>query len=163
MEPRERCSCFSFVDVWLTRLFYQNGLALWASLLFYESCLSLTIGLSYSETVLSSTACLIGSSVFLFGLLVFSVLENLLFPSSLSFTLSPWLMFVWLISGVVFSRRSSDSSSLVVVCFLRLIFVFTCLFTLTRVLVFIWRYRRQSIPTFQSPRIYSLVDEPRPF
>lgn len=54
-----------------------------------------------------------------------------------------WSRFLWSICSVV--------------CFLRSIFA------LIRECVFIWRYKQQFIPTFRSPQIYSLVDEPRPF
>jgi hypothetical protein len=153
----------SFVDIWLTRLLYQNGLALWASILFYESCLSIVIGLIYSNLILPSTACIVGCCLLLFGLITLSILENLIFYNALAFTLTPWLTFLWLLGGIVFRPSNELSSSLFVIWFVRFIFCFTCILTCLRLSIFFWRYVNKVIPTFQSPRIYSLVVEPRPF
>ncbi|CAF1340494.1 unnamed protein product [Adineta steineri] len=106
-----------FVDVWLTRLLYHNGLALWASVLFYESCLSIVIGFIYSNYISPITASFIGCSVLLFGLLILSILENIIFYNSLAFTLSPWFAFIWLLGGIVFRQHDELSSSIDVICF----------------------------------------------
>ncbi|CAF3683727.1 unnamed protein product [Rotaria sordida] len=107
--------CLSFVDVWLTRLLYHNGLALWASVLFYESCLSIIIGLIYSDLVSPPTASIIGCFLLLFGFITLSILENVAFYNSLAFTLSPWLTFLWLLGGIVFRSHDESSSSVFVI------------------------------------------------
>jgi len=152
-----------FADVWLTRLLYHNGLALWASVLFFETCLSVIVGLDRSESVSSSNACLIGCSIYLLGILTFSIVENLIFSNALAFTLSPWFVFLWLLSGTVFSREIDDKTSIIVFWFIRFLFGLTCALALIRWILFFWRYKEKSIPTFQSPRIYSLITEPRHF
>ncbi|CAF1248235.1 unnamed protein product [Adineta ricciae] len=148
-----------FADVWLTRLLYHNGLALWASVLYYESCLSITIGFIYSDLVSALTASIIGSAILLFGLITLSILENVVFYNSMAFTLSPWLAFLWLLGTTVFHQRNSMSTF----SFVRFLFCGACILTSIRLCVFFWRYKNKIIPTFQTPRIYSLVTEPRPF
>lgn len=152
----------SFVDVWLTRLFYHNGLALWASVLFYESCLSIIIGMIYSDWFSPTVACTIGCFLLLFGLIGLSLLENVLFYRSLAFTFSPWLTFLWLLGSIAF-RSSDPSSSLFLIWFVRWLFCLTVLFVCLRLCLFFWRYKNKMIPTFQSPRIHSFVLQPRPF
>ncbi|UJR38432.1 hypothetical protein I4U23_031100 [Adineta vaga] len=152
-----------FMDVWLTRLLYHNGLALWASVLFYESCLAITIGIIYSDFVSSSTASIIGGFLLLFGLLTLSILENIVFYNSMAFTLSPWLTFLWLLGTIVFYEQNSSSSFVFIIWFVRCLFCLTCILTCIRLCLFYWRYKNKNIPTFQSPRIYSLIVEPRPF
>lgn len=147
----------------MTRLFYHNGLAAWASVLFYESCLSIIIGLIYSQLVSSDTACLVGCSIYLCGILFLTIVENVIFPNSLAFTLSPWLIFLWLSTRIVFRDNYDQSASLIVHWFIRVLFGITFLLALLRLILFFWRYKEKSIPTFQSPRIYSLIHEPRPF
>lgn len=154
---------FSFVDVWLTRLFYHNGLALWASVLFYESCLSIIIGLIYSDWFSPTVACTIGCFLLLFGLIGLSLLENVLFYRSLAFTFSPWLTFLWLLGSIVIRSPDLSSSSLFLIWFVRLIFSLTVIFVCIRLCLFFWRYKNKTIPTFQSPRIHSFVLQPRPF
>jgi hypothetical protein len=149
--------------VWLTRLLYHNGLALWASILFYESCLSVIIGLIYSDMFVVPTACLIGCLIFLAGLIFLSLLENLFFVNALAFTLSPWAMFMWLLGGLVIREYDDKSSTLPVVWFVRFVFCSACALTLIRLTLFLRRYKHKSIPTFQTPRIHSFVDEPRVF
>jgi hypothetical protein len=152
-----------FVDVWLTRLFYHNGLALWASVLFYESCLSITIGFIYSELISPTIACIIGCVLLLFGLISLSILENIIFYNSLAFTFSPWLTFIWLLGGITFRSHDPINSSIFLIWFVRLIFCVTVLLTCIRLCLFFWRYKNKLIPTFQSPRIHSFIVEPRPF
>jgi hypothetical protein len=153
----------SFVDVWLTRLLYHNGLALWASILFYESCLSIIIGFIYSDLISPTTACIIGCFFLLFGLITLSILENVVFYNSLAFTISPWFTFLWLLGGVVFRSYDTSVSSVFVIWFVRFIFCVTCILTCVRLCLFFWRYKNKVIPTFQPPKIYSLVTEPRTF
>jgi hypothetical protein len=153
----------SFVDVWLTRLFYHNGLALWASVLFYESCLSIIIGFIYSELISPTIACIIGCVLLLFGLISLSILENIIFYNSLAFTFSPWLTFIWLLGGITFRSHDPINSSIFLIWFVRLIFCVTVLLTCIRLCLFFWRYKNKLIPTFQSPRIHSFIVEPRPF
>jgi len=153
----------SFVDVWLTRLLYHNGLALWASILFYESCLSIVIGFIYSDLISSTNACIIGCFLLLFGFIGLSILENIVLDNSLAFTLSPWFTFLWLLGGIVFRSHNQLSSSIFVIWFVRFIFCVTVILTCVRLFLFFWRYKNKVIPTFQSPRIHSFIVEPRPF
>ena len=154
---------FSFVDVWLTRLLYHNGLALWTSVLYYESCLAIVIGLIYSDLALPSNACIIGCCFLLFGLVTLSIVENMIFYNAMAFTLSPWLIFVWLLGDALLRCSNEEPNSSVVVWLVRFTFSLTCALAAIRLVLFIWRYKHKIIPTFQSPRIYSLVVEPRPF
>lgn len=156
-----RISLNRFADVWLTRLFYHNGLALWASVLFYESCLSIIIGLIYSDWISPTVACTIGCFILLIGLIGLSFLENILFYHSLAFTFSHWLTFPWLLGSIVF--RSNQSSSIFLILFVRLIFFVTILLICLRLCLFVYRYKNKTIPTFQTPRIHTSVLQPRPF
>lgn len=158
-----RMLCFSFSDVWLTRLLHHNGLAVWASVLFFETCLSVIIGLTRSDLVSATSACLIGCSIYLLGILILSIVENVIFPSALAFTLSPWFIFLWLLGGIVFGRPNDATAPILVFWFIRFLFALTCVLALIRWILFFWRYKEKSIPTFQPPRIYSLISEPRHF
>ncbi|CAF3655056.1 unnamed protein product [Rotaria sordida] len=99
-----------FLDVWLTRLLYQNGLAIWASILFYESCLSITIGLIYSNNDYS-TASNIGGFILLIGLIMIFFFENCGFNNSIAFILSHWFIFLWLLIDINFLSNNKLSES----------------------------------------------------
>jgi len=152
----------SFADVWLTRLLYHNGLALWASVLYYETCLSIVIGFIYSESLSLMASSIVGCFLLLIGLVAYSIIENFIFYNSLAFTFSPWITFLWLLGGIVF-RSQQTTSSIFVIWFVRYLFCTTILLICVRLCLFIWRYSKRAIPTFQSPRIFSLLNEPRPF
>ncbi len=111
----------------------------------------------------ASIACVIGCVFLLSGLIALSILENVVFYNSLAFTISPWFTFLWLLGGVVFSPYDRLSPSIFVVWFVRFIFCVTCILTCVRLCLFFWRYKNKVIPTFQSPKIYSLAVEPRSF
>lgn len=150
-----------FADVWLTRLFYHNGLALWASVLFYESCLSIIIGLIYSDWISPPVANTIGCLILLIGLISLSFLENFLFYHSLAFTFSHWLTFPWLIGNILIHGNQSSSGFLMLI--VRLIFVLSIVLFCLRLCLFFYRYMKKTIPTFQTPRIHTFVLQPRPF
>ncbi len=121
------------------------------------------IGFIYSDLTSSTTAGIIGCFLLLFGFIGLSILENIVFYNSLAFTLSPWFTFLWLLGGIVFRSHNQLSSSIFVIWFVRFIFCATVILTCVRLCLFFWRYKNKVIPTFQSPRIYSFIIEPRPF
>jgi hypothetical protein len=138
---------FSFLDVWLARIFYQNGLALWAAILFYESCLSIIISIIYIYELSSSTACTVGSCIFLIGLIV-------------AFILSHWLVFYWLLWDINYVSKNKLSISLYSVTLVPLIYYIILLFIVWRLMLLYLCYREKGLPTFHSGRIYSLLDTP---
>lgn len=142
---------------------YHNGLALWASVLFYESCLSIIVGLIYADLISSSTASIIGCLLLLSGFIILAVLENFIFYNSLAFTLSPWFAFLWLLGGIVAQTHEITSTASFTIWLVRALFCVTCILSSIRLSLFFWRYKNKTIPTFQSPRIYSFVIEPRSF
>lgn len=153
-----------FADVWLTRLLYHNGLALWASVLYYETCLSITIGFIYSESLSLLTSCIIGGFLLLCGLISYSIIENFIFYNSLAFTFSPWITYLWLLGEIVTrSHQATSPSSTFLIWFVRYLFCTAIILACIRLCLFIWRYSKRTIPTFQSPRIHTFVNEPRPF
>jgi hypothetical protein len=151
---------FSFLDVWLARIFYQNGLALWAAILFYESCLSIIISIIYIYELSSSTACTVGSCVFLIGLIVAFIHEIFQNKDSLAFILSHWLVFYWLLWDINYVSKNKLSISLYSVTLVPLIYYIILLFIVWRLMLLYLCYREKGLPTFHSGRIYSLLDTP---
>ncbi|CAF2598279.1 unnamed protein product [Rotaria sp. Silwood2] len=151
-----------FLDVWLARLLYQNGLAIWASILFYESCLSITIGLIYRNNDYSKSSN-IGGFLLLLGFIIVFFLENCGLKNSITFILSHWFIFLWLLIDINFlsNNKLSESfcSTILVPTIGCLIFVYIVLRLVLLYLFYNWKL----LPTFHSGRVYSLVVPPTAF
>lgn len=136
---------------------------MWSAVLLFESCLSIAIGLIYSDLMSSSTASIIGCFILLCCFIMLSILENFVFYNALAFTLSPWFVFLWILAEIVFRAHKEISSTTFTIWFVRYIFSVACFLACLRLCLFFWRYKNKKIPTFQPPRIYSLIVEPRSF
>ncbi|CAF1373633.1 unnamed protein product [Rotaria sordida] len=151
-----------FLDVWLTRLLYQNGLAIWASILFYESCLSITIGLIYSNNDYS-TASNIGGFILLIGLIMIFFFENCGFNNSIAFILSHWFIFLWLLIDINFLSNNKLSESFCAIILLPTIEFLIFIYIVVRLLLLYLFFNWKILPTFHSGRVYSLVVPPIAF
>jgi hypothetical protein len=150
----------SFLDIWLARILYQNGLAAWTAILFYESCLSIIISCIYIYEISSTTACTIGSFIFLIGLITTFIHEVFICRDSLAFILSHWLIFFWIILDIYVLKKVKLSLSFYSIIFIPLIYAVIVLFIVLRVILLYILCKRKILPSFHSGRIYTLIDPP---
>lgn len=93
---------FSFlnrVDLFLLRLFLQNGVSIYATWVTIATLLNLTIVLVYRLNVEQVVACLIALSVLSLELLVFVILDMFVFERFLRYTFTTYLTVIWALSG----------------------------------------------------------------
>ena len=152
---------FSFIDAWLTRILYQNGLALWTAILFYESCLSIIISLIYTYGMSTGIASIFGSSIFLLGIFLTFIHEMFIHKDSLSPILSHWIIFLWLTYDINISQKKFRAISLFSGMLPSASFYIILNFVIFRLFIFYLLYRRKELSMFRSGRVYSLIPRPR--
>lgn len=142
-------------ELWFVRAFVHNGLAIYATWLFLASLLNLTIWICQiynrnpSAIVDASTTAI--SLVFI-GISVYFVLENFVFYSSLSYTLTPWFVLIFALCGIISKQNQkgnlvTDRNKTLTIILL----AFCCFLIVLRLILFVFRYVRKQIPTLTNP------------
>jgi hypothetical protein len=111
----------------------------------------------------TSTACMIGSCIFLLGLFLAFIYENFECNDSLTFILSHWFIFFWLVNDIYFLSYNKSSKAICGKVFVPLIYYLIILFIICRLRLFYIFYKEKILPTFHSGRVYSLIRPPTAF
>ncbi len=155
---------FSLLDVLVTRILYQNDIALWTAILFYETCLSIIIYLIYTHELSSVNACTIGNCIFSIGIIASYIEETLHHKDHPVFILSHWFVFFWLLLDIDYISRTrnrlSISISLYSITLVPLIYYIVLFFMFWRLILLYIYFREKGLPTLRSRRVYSLIDPP---
>ncbi|XP_071836441.1 uncharacterized protein [Apostichopus japonicus] len=87
------------LDLFLFRLFLQNGVSIYATWCTIATLINLTIVLVYTVGLEQQVACLISLSVLALELVVFVALDMFVFERYLRYTFSTYLTVLWALSG----------------------------------------------------------------
>ncbi|XP_033630900.1 uncharacterized protein LOC117292842 [Asterias rubens] len=88
-------------DLFLVRAIVQNGLAFYATWVTIATLLNLTIVMTYWGDLEQSVACTISLSILLVEVLIYSVLENIVWDKYLRYTYSVWVVVIFALSGSI--------------------------------------------------------------
>lgn len=154
-QSTRRIFSFSTKEIWFVRAFVHNGLAIYGTWLYLATLLNFTIWISEiydrkSEAISNvSTAAL---SLVLIGIVVYFILENFVFYSSMAYTWTPWFVLIFALGGILSKNQSSimkphERNR----HFVLALFIMSIILTVLRLVLFIIRYVKNRIPTLQDP------------
>ncbi|OWF41125.1 hypothetical protein KP79_PYT04778 [Mizuhopecten yessoensis] len=108
-------------DIWLIRILIHEGLAFYGALLVTSTLINLCMCMSFRWNVGHMLSCLIALSLLGSAMFTWFFLDNVLFPSYTQWTLSPYIVFIVTLCGMLY--RSYDlrlrfSVSVFLVCLL---------------------------------------------
>ncbi len=102
-------------------------------------------------------------SIFLIGIIVSYIQENLHHKDHSVLILSHWFVFCWLlidIHVIARTKKPKPSVSLFNAALVPLIYYIILVFMFWRVMLLILYLREKGLSTFRSRRVYSLIDPP---
>jgi hypothetical protein len=142
------------VDLWLVRLFVHNGFAIYGTWLYLAMLLNLTVWVTRiydrsSESILATSTTSL--SLVLVGIVFYFIIENFIFYSALAYTFLTWFVLIFALSGIVFNNGKRSDVSKRNKSFALALLILCCALVVIRILIFIVRYIRGTIPTLRKP------------
>ncbi|KAG8584094.1 hypothetical protein GDO81_008682 [Engystomops pustulosus] len=130
------------VDLWLIRIFVQNGIAVYATWTTIASLLNFAVALTYNGNIPNGTSTTVCLSLLAFEVLLWFILENFLFDKYVRYTLTVYPVVFVALSGVLdkhFNEAAPDGNNI----YIAVLLAVACALFVVRVLLVIWRHFKQ--------------------
>lgn len=127
-------------DVWIVRLLVQNGLAMFAVWGSVASMFNFAVVLTYRTGARQDVSSTVSLSIFAVEIIVWWTFENFVFEQHMRYLVTPYVVLVTSIAGIVWKNHSLNTSNEILVLALLLLVI-----TLAgaKVALLVWRRRRR--------------------
>ena len=137
-------------EIWFIRIFVQNGLALFASLGAVAALFNFTVVMTYCTGANQSVGSIVSLTFFTMEIVAWWICDNFVFDKLLRYIVTPYLVFLMSLLGIIQENWDPISSSSLYTASL---LSFTALLTFIKLILII--YREKSKPIFNhKPQSY---------
>ncbi|XP_069810989.1 uncharacterized protein [Dendropsophus ebraccatus] len=139
------------VDLWLIRIFAQNGIAVYATWTTIACLLNFAVALTYNGNIPNTTSTTVCLSILTFEVIIWFLLENFLFDKYVRYTLTVYPVVIVALSGAIdknFSAASPDENNI----FAAVLLAVACALFVLRLALVIWRHFKRPLYTRQSKK-----------
>ena len=131
-------------EVWFIRLLVQNGLAIYATWTNVATLINLAMVMTYRGSLSVEDASTVALGILTFEILLWVLLENLVFDKYVRYTFSPYITLVMALSGVVaknFDLEMTERNSI----FSLALLVAAVFLLIMKLIIMIYRHFKQPI------------------
>ncbi|KAM5164951.1 uncharacterized protein ACMZJ9_007351 [Mantella aurantiaca] len=139
------------VDLWLIRIFAQNGIAVYATWTTIACLLNFSVALTYNGGISNSVSTTVSLSILAFEVVLWFILENFVLEKYVRYTLTVYPVVIVALSGSLdknFQESSPDGNNI----FISVLLAVACALFTIRLALVIWRIIRQPIYTRTSSK-----------
>ncbi|XP_063062361.1 uncharacterized protein LOC134455271 [Engraulis encrasicolus] len=129
------------LDLWLFRIWVQNGVALYATYTSIGTLLKLTMVLDTDTTMSKSNSAITSLSLLLAGILIWFVVENFLLESHFRYILTVYPVVILVLAGIISHPSPPGPNDVVSAVFLGI----TCVLLVVRIALVVWRHCNQPL------------------
>ncbi|XP_075060002.1 uncharacterized protein LOC142144743 [Mixophyes fleayi] len=140
------------VDLWLIRIFAQNGIAVYATWTTVACLLNFAVALTYNGNIPNSTSTTVSLSILAFEVVLWFYLENFVFDKYVRYTLTVYPVVIVALSGALnknFNKSSPDGNNI----YIAVLLAVGCAVFAVRVVLVIWRHFKQPLNAAMSNKI----------
>ncbi|XP_066451586.1 uncharacterized protein [Eleutherodactylus coqui] len=133
-------------DLWLIRIFAQNGIAVYATWTTIASLLNFSVVLTYNGNIPNDTSTTVCLSILAFEVVLWFCLENFVFDKYVRYTLTVYPVIIVALSGALdkhFTAAAPDRNNIYIAVLLSV----ACALFVVRLVLVIWRHFKQPIYT----------------
>ncbi|XP_056423947.1 uncharacterized protein LOC130362877 [Hyla sarda] len=134
------------VDLWLIRIFAQNGIAVYATWTTIACLLNFAVALTYNDDIPNSTSSTVCLAILAFEVVLWFLLENFLFDKYVRYTLTVYPVVIVALSGALdknFNESSPGGNDI----FIAVLLALACAIFAIRLVLVIWRHFKQPFYT----------------
>ncbi|KAM3930791.1 uncharacterized protein RB166_004262 [Leptodactylus fuscus] len=132
------------VDLWLIRIFAQNGIAVYATWTTIACLLNFAVTLTYNGNIPNSTSTTVCLSILAFEVLLWFILENFVFDKYVRYTLTVYPVVIVAVSGALdkhFNEAAPDGNNI----YLAVLLAVACALFLLRLVLVFWRHFKRPL------------------
>ncbi|XP_040207164.1 uncharacterized protein LOC120937760 [Rana temporaria] len=139
------------VDLWLIRIFAQNGIAVYATWTTIACLLNFSVALTYNGGIPNSVSTTVCLSILAFEVVLWFILENFVFEKYVRYTLTVYPVVIVALSGSLdknFKNPSPDGNHI----YIAVLLAVACAVFIVRLVLVIWRHFKQPLYTRTSSK-----------
>ncbi|XP_075720658.1 uncharacterized protein LOC142761361 [Rhinoderma darwinii] len=139
------------VDLWLIRIFAQNGIAVYATWTSIACLLNFSVALTYNGSIPNSISTTVSLSILAFEVALWFCLENFVFDNYVRYTLTVYPVVIVALSGALdknFNEASPNGNNI----YIAVLLAVACAAFFIRLVLVIWRHFKQPLYTKASSK-----------